>query len=49
MNNQKQQAFPDPLASTEEKMSKSYGLNYAKSLMAQWGGIDTEGSLYRKR
>lgn len=49
MNNQKQQAFPDPLASTEEKMSKAYGLNYAKSLMAQWGGIDSEGSLYRRR
>ena len=49
MNNQKQQAFPDPLASTEEKMSKAYGLSYAKSLMAQWGGIDAEGSLYRRR
>ena len=49
MNNQKQQAFPDPLASVEEKMSKVYGLNYAKSLMAQWGGIDAEGSLYRRR
>ena len=49
MNNQKQQAFPNPLASTEEKMSKAYGLSYAKSLMAQWGGIDTEGSLYKRR
>lgn len=49
MNDQKQQAFPNPLASTEEKMNKAYGLNYAKSLMAQWGGIDSEGSLYRKR
>lgn len=49
MNNQKYQTFPDPLASTQEKMSKKYGLNYAKSLMAQWGGVDTEGSLYRTR
>lgn len=30
-------------------MNKAYGLNYAKSLMAQWGGVDSEGSLYRKR
>ena len=49
MNNQNKYTFPDPLAPTEEKMSKAYGLAYAKSLMAQWGGIDTEGSLYKRR
>ncbi len=49
MNNQNKYTFPDPLAPTEEKMSKAYGLAYAKSLMTQWGGIDTEGSLYKRR
>lgn len=49
MNNQNKYTFPDPLAPTEEKMKKAYGLAYAKSLMAQWGGIDTEGSLYKRR
>lgn len=49
MNNYKKSAFPDPLATTEEKMQKEYGLAYAKSLVAQWGGIDAEGSLYRRR
>ena len=49
MNNQKKSAFPDPLATTEEKSQKAYGIAYAKSLVAQWGGIDSEGSLYRKR
>lgn len=49
MNNYKKSSFPDPLATTEEKMQKAYGLAYAKALVAQWGGIDSEGSLYRRR
>jgi len=49
MNEYNKSSFPDPLASTEQKMQQSYGLAYAKSLIAQWGGVNLEGSLYRKR
>lgn len=49
MNDYNKSTFPDPLAATEEKVQKAYGLAYAKALVAQWGGVDTEGSLYRKR
>jgi hypothetical protein len=41
--------FPDPLASSQEKEGKEYGLNYAKAIYNQWGKIDQEGSLYSKR
>ena len=49
MNNQYnkgQSSFPDPLASTEEKLDNSYGLQYAKSMFAQWVGSDYSNSLY---
>lgn len=49
MNDYNKSTFPDPLAATEEKVQKAYGLAYAKALVAQWGGVDVEGSLYRKR
>ena len=49
MNDYNKSTFSDPLAATEEKVQKAYGLAYAKALVAQWGGVDTEGSLYRKR
>ena len=42
-------SFPDALASTEEKMSLSYGLKYAKAIYAQWAGSDSENSLYGRR
>ena len=42
-------SFPDALASTEEKMSLSYGLKYAKAIYAQWAGSDYENSLYGRR
>ena len=44
-----QSTFPDPLASTEEKMSQPYGLQYAKAMYAQWIGVDYNNSLYGKR
>lgn len=44
-----QSTFPDPLASTEEKMSQSYGLQYAKAMYAQWIGVDYNNSLYGRR
>lgn len=44
-----QSSFPDPLASTPEKMSLSYGLQYAKAMYAQWVGSDYQNSLYGRR
>jgi hypothetical protein len=44
-----QSSFPDALASTEEKMSTSYGLQYAKAMFAQWVGSDYQNSLYGRR
>lgn len=41
--------FPDPLASRDTKMSKEYGMKYAKAIENQWGKIQDEQSLYRKR
>ena len=41
--------FPDPLASFMEKSSNSYGLKYAKSIMAQWGSANETSSLYSRR
>jgi len=41
--------FPDPLASKETKMSKDYGMKYAKAIENQWGKIQDEQSLYKRR
>jgi hypothetical protein len=49
MNITKKGSFPNPLAKHAEKDQKAYGLEYAKAMMNQWGGLDTEGSLYQKR
>ena len=49
MNVTKKGSFPNPLAKHAEKSQKEYGLEYAKAMMNQWGGLDTEGSLYQKR
>jgi hypothetical protein len=44
-----QSSFPDPLSGVEEKMSKQYGLQYAKAMFAQWIGSDYQNSLYGRR
>ena len=44
-----QSSYPDPLASTEEKMTQAYGLQYAKAMYAQWIGVDYDNSLYGRR
>ena len=44
-----QSSFPDPLASTKEKMCQPYGLQYAKAMYAQWIGSDYQNSLYGRR
>ena len=36
--------FPNPLASQEEKLSKEYGLRYAKAIEGQWGNPDSANS-----
>ena len=41
--------FPDPSAPSFEKMSKTYGLKYAKAIMGQWGGTVATNSLYQRR
>lgn len=41
--------FPDPFADYATKSSKSYGLQYARAIESQWGDVDSETSLYRKR
>lgn len=48
-NNKKSSNFPDPLASSEEKQGKDYGLKYAKSIYQQWGKIDQQNSVYGNR
>lgn len=41
--------FPDPLVSKEEKCGKQYGLSYAKAISSQWGAVERDNSLYKKR
>ena len=48
-NNKKSSNFPDPLASSETKRSKEYGLKYAKAIYQQWGKIDQQNSAYGNR
>ena len=47
--NNKKFGFPDPLAPKGVKQSKEYGLKFAKAIMDQWGDMDAENSLLRKR
>src|SRR6056300_617855 len=48
-NNKNSSIFPDPLAPSDVKQSKGYGLKYAKSMYQQGGKIDQDGSSYRTR
>jgi hypothetical protein len=48
-NNKRKSSFPDPLATTDVKQSKAYGLEYAKAIESQWGKISQSTSLYGKR
>ena len=41
--------FPDPLERREIKESKAYGVKYAKAILDQWGDMDKDQSLIRKR
>ena len=48
-NDNKKGSFPNPLASTETKNSKAYGIAYAKAMESQWGKMTSSTSLYGKR
>lgn len=48
-NNKRKGSFPDPLANSETKKSKAYGIQYAKAIESQWGKITSASSLYGKR
>lgn len=48
-NNKRKGSFPDPLASTDKKKDKVYGIQYAKAIESQWGKITSATSLYGKR
>ena len=41
--------FPDPFAHYSKKVSKAYGIKYAKAIEKQWGSSDDERSLFRRR
>ena len=41
--------FPDPMAPASVKASESYGIAYAKSIEAQWGGLDDFSHGFGKR
>ena len=48
-NNTSKKGFPSPLETREVKESAKYGLQYAKAIENQWGSIDKENSLFRRR
>ena len=41
--------FPDPLVPKEEKLTKEYGLQYAKAIEGQWGSSKDSSSSFRNR
>ncbi len=41
--------FPDPMAPASVKASQAYGISYAKSIEAQWGGLDDFSTGFGKR
>jgi len=48
-SNNKKSSFPDPLAPSEQKQSKEYGLSYAKAVYKQWGKMDQHNSIFGNR
>lgn len=48
-NNRQSKNFPDPLAPQDVKKGKKYGLKYAKAIETQWGKLQDNDSLYRRR
>jgi len=48
-NSNSKSSFPDPLASTDIKKTKEYGVQYAKAVESQWGKMSSPSSLFGKR
>ena len=48
-NKKGKSSFPDPLASTEAKNTKEYGIEYAKAIESQWGKMGATSSLFGRR
>ena len=48
-NSNSKSSFPDPLASTDTKKTKEYGIQYAKAIESQWGKMGNSSSLFGKR
>ena len=48
-NKPTKKGFPSPLEKREVKESNSYGLQYAKAIENQWGTLDRENTLMRRR
>ncbi len=45
----KKPGFPDPMQPRSVKEGKEYGLKYAKAIASQWGSVEQDNSLMRKR
>jgi hypothetical protein len=41
--------FPDPLAEKAIKEKDEYGLKYARAIENQWGSVEVQGSLFKRR
>tara|TARA_R100000315_G_C5234740_1_gene146142 strand:+ start:1709 stop:4150 length:2442 start_codon:yes stop_codon:yes gene_type:complete len=48
-NKKGKSSFPDPLASSEAKNTKEYGIEYAKAIESQWGKMGANSSLFGRR
>ena len=48
-NSRQSKNFPDPLAPQDVKQGDKYGLKYAKAIETQWGKLQDNDSLYRRR
>jgi len=48
-NSNSKSSFPDPLANTDTKKTKEYGIQYAKAIESQWGKMSSSSSLFGKR
>ena len=42
-------AFPNPLATQEEKLAQEYGMSYAKAIESQWNGSSPDDSAINRR
>lgn len=48
-DNKLNNGFPDPLADSETKSTRDYGLQYAKAIESQWGKLHDTESVFSRR